>query len=289
METSYTRRLMALGALVAGGLAILYRDVVWELVRVWSTDDNYSHGFLIPPIAAFLAWERRDRFHAAPLRPSPAGLLVVAGSILILAFGSGMFLPRLSIVSAIAGVVLLICGPLRLRTMMFPLAILLLMIPLPAAVFERIEWPLQIATSVLGEALIRAVDVPVVRDSNLLALGNITLEVAEECSGVRTTISLATLGLVFGYVPDSRHWLRLLVAALTVPVVVLTNSMRVAATAVATHHYGPSAATGFFHDLCGWLAFAAAFAIMLAINRLLIRAVPAGGLTPPAANAYIRS
>lgn len=287
-ETSYTRRL-ALAALVAGALAILYRDVVWELVRVWSTDDNYSHGFLIPPIAAFLAWERRDRFLAAPLRPGLAGLFIIAGSVCILAVGSGLFLARLSIISAIAGVVLLLGGPSRLRAMAFPLAILLLMIPLPAVIFERIEWPLQIATSVLSEALIRAADVPVVRDSNLLALRNVTLEVAEECSGVRTTISLVTLGLVFGYVPDSRHGLRLLIAAITVPVVVLTNAMRVAVTAVATHYYGPSAATGFFHDLCGWLAFAAAFAIMLVINRLLIRAVPEGGLTPPAANAYIRS
>lgn len=291
-ERSYTgRRRLLLGGLVICGLAVLYWNVVWELVQVWYTDDNYSHGFLIPPIAAFLAWERRDRFLAAPAKASLAGLIVLAASILPLALATqGVFLTRISIVTAIAGAVLLLFGWRRLRTVVFPLAILFLMIPLPPAIFDRIEFPLQMATSALSEALLRAVDIPVVRDGNLLALGNVTLEVAKECSGIRTAISLATLGLVFGYVPDSRPWLRVLVALLTLPVVVITNGGRVATTAVAAHYYGPGAATGFFHDLCGWLAFAAAFAIMLMLNRFLSWAAPAQNVTPPtSANAYIPS
>jgi exosortase len=292
-DPSYTRRrLLLLGGLSVGGLGVLYWNVVWDLVRVWSTDDNYSHGFLIPPIAAFLAWERRDRFLAAPLRPSLVGLIVIAASVLPWALstpGVGTFLTRISFVTATAGAVLLICGWSRLRTVVFPLAILLLMIPLPAAIFERIEFPLQIATSALSEALLRAADIPVVRDGNLLALGNVTLEVARECSGVRTAISLATLGLVFGYVPDSRPWLRVLVVVLTLPVVVIANGGRVTATAIAAHYYGPGAATGFFHDLCGWLAFAAAFAIMLLLNRFLVRALQSKVTPPTSANAYIPS
>ena len=293
-EPSYTgRRWLLLGGLSVCGLAVLYWNVVWELVRIWSTDSNYSHGFLIPPIAAFLAWERRDRFLAAPLKPSQAGLIVVAGSILPMALGTpavGVFLTRISIVTAIAGTVLLLFGWSRLRTVIFPLAILLLMIPLPAVVFDQLESPLQIATSIFSEALIRAADIPVIRDGNLLALGNVTLEVARECSGMRSAISLATLGLVFGYVPDSRPWLRVLVALLTLPVVVIANGGRVAATGIAAHYYGPGAATGFFHDLCGWLAFAAAFAIMLVLNRFLIWAAPTRNVTPStSANAYIPS
>ena len=293
-ERSYTgHRRLLLGGLIVSGLAVLYWNVTWGLVRVWSTDDNYSHGFLIPAIAAFLAWERRDRFLAAPLKPSLAGLIVVAGSILPFALGTpgvGVFVTRISMVTAVAGVVLLLFGWSRLRTVVFPLAILLLMIPLPAAIFVQLESPLQIATSIFSGALIRAVDIPVIRDGNLLALGNVTLEVAKECSGMRSAISLATLGLVFGYVPDSRPWLRVLVALLTLPVVVIANGGRVAATAIAAHYYGPAAATGFFHDLCGWLAFAAAFAIMLVLNRFLIWVAPTRNVTPPtSANAYIPS
>ena len=282
--------LMFLGALVVGGIAILYWEVVQELVRVWSTDTNYSHGFLIPPIAAFLAWERRDRFLAAPQRPALAGLVIVGGSALVVALGGGAFVTRISLVTAVAGAVLAIFGWPRFRAVAFPLAILLLMIPLPAAVFERLESPLQIATSVFSEAMILAAGIPVLRDGNLLALQNVTLEVAKECSGIRTTISLVVLGLAFGYSADVRRWPRLLVVALTVPVVVLTNSMRVTATAVSAHYYGRDAATGFLHDLYGWLAFAAAFATLMVIHRLLVRAAetrrPTRGTT---ANAYTHS
>jgi exosortase len=288
--TSTRVRLMLVGALVLGGIVIVYRDVVQELVRVWSTDTNYSHGFLIPPIAAFLAWERRGRFIAAPARPALAGFVIVGGSALVAALGVGTFLTRVSLVAALAGAVLAIFGWSRVRTVAFPLAILLLMIPLPAPVFERLESPLQIATSVLGEALILAAGIPVLRDGNLLALGNVTLEVAKECSGIRTAISLVVLGLAFGYSADTRRWPRLLVLGLTVPVVILTNSMRVAATAVSAHYYGRETATGFLHDLYGWLAFAAAFATLMLIDRLLIRAAGSRRSTPgTSANAYIQS
>ena len=280
--------LIVLGMFVLGVVAILYRDVVQELVRVWGTDTNYSHGFLIPPIAAFLAWERRDRFLAAPLQPGIAGLLIIGGSTLALALDGGAFLTRLSFVAALAGAVLAIFGWARFRTVAFPLAILLLMIPLPAPIFERIESPLQIATSMFSETLIRAAGIAVIRDGNLLALGNVTLEVARECSGVRTAISLIVLGLAFGYAADARRWPRLFVVVLTIPVVIVTNSMRVTATAVSAHYYGRGAATGFLHDLYGWLAFAAAFAILILLHRLVLRAAPA--LTPPAStNAYIPS
>ena len=82
-----SKRVIFAGALVLAGIAILYRDVVPELIHAWSTDDNYSHGYLIPPIAAYLAWERRQLFLSAPIRPSAFGLIVILGSVLVLALG----------------------------------------------------------------------------------------------------------------------------------------------------------------------------------------------------------
>jgi len=276
LEPSHSRgRLILIGAVAVSALAFLYRNVVVDLVRVWSTDDYFSHGFLIPPIAAFLAWERRDRFRTAPMQPRVAGLLLGLACILALAPGVPVFLTRVSMVGAIAATVFWLFGWSRLRTVAFPLAILLLMIPLPAPVFDRLELPLRTATSMLSEVFIRGAGIPVVREGNLLTLSNIVLEVARECSGVRTTIALVTIGLVFGYVPESRIWPRLLVVALTIPVVIVTNSLRVAATAVSTHYYGPAVARGFVHDLYGWIAFAAAFAILFLLHRFLFRPVPA--------------
>ena len=275
-----SRRLILAGALLLG-LAVLYRDVIPELIRAWGTDNRYSHGYLIPPIAGYLVWQRRHRFSTLPLHPNGIGLVIIAGSvILMLGMGAESFLARVSLIGALAGMVLFCFGWSPLRLIVFPLAVLLLMIPVPATILNQIEFPLQIGASQFAETVIRAVHIPVVREGNVLVLSNISLEVAEECSGIRSLISLLTLGIVFGYGHDSRWWTRLLVATLAIPVVVLTNGTRVAVTGVAAHYYGSAAVRGFFHDLCGWLAFAAAFAMMVLLHRLLLSVAPDGTAAP---------
>ena len=276
-SSSNSKSLAVTGALVVGGLAILYRDVLPELVHAWGTDDNYSHGYLIPPIAAYFAWERRRTFLAAPAGSSIFGLVVVLGSVLVLALGVlgvELFLTRVSLIGALAGTALFLFGWARLRVMAFPLAFLILMIPLPAIIFNQIAFPLQLIASQFGEGVIRAADIPVLREGNVLVLANITLEVAEACSGIRSLISLVTLGIVFGYIGDSRGWARVLIALSAIPVAVFANAARVAGTGIAAHFYGAAAAEGFFHEFSGWLVFIAAFAMMLLLHRLLVLIAP---------------
>jgi exosortase len=275
-----SKNVIVAGALVVAGLAILYRDVVPELVRAWGTDDNYSHGYLIPPIAAYLAWERRKQFLATPAGSNLLGLLIVLGSVIVLALGVlgiELFLTRVSLIGALAGTMLFLFGWARLRVMLFPLAFLILMVPVPAIIFNQIAFPLQLIASQFGETVIRAADIPVLREGNVLILANISLEVAEACSGIRSLISLLTLGVVFGYVGDGRNWARVLIAVSAIPVAVLANGARVAGTGVAAHYYGKAAAEGFFHEFSGWLVFIAAFAMMLLFHRLLLLVAPDRG------------
>jgi len=288
LQNNETRgRLALVGALILAGLAILYRDVVPELVRAWGTDDNYSHGYLIPPIAAYLAWERRHKFLMAAAKPTFVGLAVVAGSVLVLALGVlgvELFLTRISLLGVLVGVVLFLFGWARLRVLAFPLAMLLLMIPLPAIVFNQIAFPLQLIASQFGETVIRAVNIPVLREGNVLVLANVTLEVAEACSGIRSLISLLTLGIVFGYVGDRRNWVRIAIALSTVPVAIVSNGARVAGTGIAAHYYGAAAAEGFLHEFSGWLVFVAAFAMMMLLHRLIVVVAPdrrPASTTPP--------
>lgn len=272
--------------LVVTGLAVVYRDVVPELVKAWSTDDNYSHGFLIPPIAAYLAWERRQRFMAAPVHPSPVGLVVILGSLLVLAtgvLGVELFLTRISLIGALAGVVLFLSGWARLWVMVFPLAFLILMVPLPSIIFNQIAFPLQLVASQFGETVIRAADIPALREGNVLVLATITLEVAEACSGIRSLISLLTLSIVFGYLADPRPWVRLSIAASTIPVAIVSNGARVAGTGIAAHYFGRTTAEGFFHEFSGWIVFIVAFALMLGLQRGLSWLSPGDGpFTGPA-------
>jgi exosortase len=256
---------------------LLYRHVFVKLVHDWYYDDNYSHGFLIIPLACYLAWERRERFAATAANSSLWGLVIVAGSIAVLlagVLGSELFLTRISIVGTIAGSVLFLYGWRRTTVMAFPIAMLLLMIPLPAIIFNQIAFPLQLLASRVGEATLTTVEIPVLREGNVLVLANTTLEVAEACSGIRSLVSLLTLGIVFGYFTDNRMWMRIAIALSTVPIAIVANGGRVAGTGIAAHRFGPQAAQGFLHEFSGWMVFVVAFLMMLALQRFLLWVAP---------------
>jgi len=250
----------------------VYWPVLQKLVRDWSTDDNYSHGFFIVPLAAYFAWERREKLTSHALRPSWLGLVVIMGSLAVLAaglLGAELFLTRISMLGVLAGGVLFILGWRHLATLTFPLAFLLLMIPIPAIIFNQIAFPLQLWASRAGEFALTTAGVPVLREGNLMVLANTTLEVAEACSGIRSLISLLTLGIVYGYFLDRRVTFRLALALSTIPIAIVTNGLRVAGTGFAAHYYGPEAAEGFFHTFSGWLVFVAAFGLLFLIATVL--------------------
>src|SRR5262249_33085011 len=157
------------------------------------------------PVAAYFTWQRRDALRRAPLRPSSLGLVLLATGILLLLaglLGAELFLSRVSLVFVLTGAVLFVLGWSHLRILAFPLAMLLLMIPIPSIIFNQIAFPLQLFASRVGEAAISAANIPVLREGNVLVLANTSLEVAEACSGIRSLVSLITLGLVYGYVVD---------------------------------------------------------------------------------------
>jgi exosortase len=268
------RDVRALGviALVAAAFAWLYGGVLAGLARQWASDENYSHGFLVVPIAAFFAWERRHALARAPARPAPAGLIVLATSLLLCligTFGAELFLTRISLVGVVAGIVLFLWGRAYLRILAFPLAFLLLMVPLPAIVFNQITFPLQLLASRAGELVISAAGVPVLREGNILQLPTRTLEVAEACSGIRSLVSLLMLAIVLGELFEPRTGRRIVIAAAAVPIAIVANAVRVAGTGLAAAWISPAAADGFFHSFSAWVVFVAASASLVAFQRSL--------------------
>jgi len=264
-------------ALIAAAILAVFWQVFVRLIDAWIVDGNYSHGFLIIPIALYFVWERRERLAAATPRPSWFGLLVLAGGLAILLaglWGSELFLSRFALLPVIAGIVLFVLGWQHLRILWFPIAFLILMIPIPAIIFNQIAFPLQLLASRAGAWAISAVGIPVLREGNLLVLAHTTLEVAEACSGIRSLVSLITLGIVYGYFMDSRTWVRALIVASAVPVAIIANAARVAGTGMMAQWIGPEAADGFFHEFSGWIVFLFAFVMILLIQRLITKLAP---------------
>jgi len=273
---------------ILAGLALVFWRVFGRLVDAWINDGNYSHGFLIIPIALYFVWERRARLAAAPIRPSWFGLVMLAGGILILLaglWGSELFLSRVALLPVIAGILVFLYGWQHFKILFFPLAFLLLMIPIPQIIFNQIAFPLQLLASKLGEATISMVGIPVLREGNVLVLPSTSLEVAEACSGIRSLVSLITLGIAYGYFMDRRVWVRVLIVLSTIPVAIVANGARVAATGMAAEWIGPDAAQGFFHEFSGWIVFIFAFVMILTIQRLIVKVAPQRQPSSPAVAA----
>jgi exosortase D (VPLPA-CTERM-specific) len=255
---------------------VLYLDIIIRLVQDWLTDDNYSHGFLIVPLALFFIWKRRKELMATSRQPNNLGLVVVVGSLVVLSvglLGSELFLTRISLVGALSGTVLFLYGWQWLRVLAFPLSFLLFMIPIPRIVFDQIVFPLQLLASQLAEIALSIMGVPVLREGNLIVLAHSTLEVAEACSGIRSLVSLLALTVAYGYLNDPRTSVRTVLAIATVPVAIIANGLRVAGTGLAVQYYGTSS-EAFFDALSGWVLFIVALMLLFALHRLLVSLAP---------------
>ena len=203
--------------------------------------------------------------------------MLIIGSLIVLVagvLGAELFLSRVSMIGLVAGTIWFVFGWPHVRLLTFPLAFLLLMIPIPTILFNQIAFPLQLLASRFGEGALRVCGIPVLREGNVIVLATTTLEVAEACSGIRSLISLLTLGLVYGYFVDRRPLVRAVIALSTVPIAIVANGLRVAGTGVAAHYFGPEAAQGFFHTFSGWLVFVVAFLLLLGVIHVLRRLFP---------------
>lgn len=249
--------------------------ILRHLVEQWATDEDVNHGFLVPLVAAWIAWGRRDRILALKLEPAWWGLAVMAWGTAqgyLGWIGAELFLQRTSVLILLLGALLTIGGVALVRELAFPLLLLPFMIPLPEVVYNSITFPLQLFASRVAEFSLDLLGYPVLRDGNILELASQKLSVAEACSGIRSLLSLSFLSLVYSYFFDRRVWMRWVLLAATIPIAIVANAGRVTITGVLSE-INPELAHGFFHELEGWVIFLIAFIMLLALHGA-IRSLP---------------
>jgi exosortase len=254
--------------------AVLYRDVVYWLVDDWEMNGDFSHGYLIVPLALWFTWERRAALRAEPVRPATSGLLIIAGSLVLLAagtLGAETFLARISIVGTVAGAIVFLLGWRHLRLLAFPVGLLLLMIPIPSIIFNRVTLQLQFFASSLGERMLLLAQVPVLREGNVIELPEMSLQVAEACSGIRSLMSLITLAVLYGYYSERTTWGRVILVLGAAPIAIVANGFRIAGTGIAARSYGVAAAEGFSHTFSGWLVFVCSLGLLVLVHASLRR------------------
>jgi len=252
-------------ALVGGLLLVLAYPMLPWLVNEWLTNDYYSHGWLVPPVAAFFAWRQWPRGERHPanvgLIPLGAGL---AGYLIAL-LNKTYFLAALALIALLAGLVWFFLGAQALRRLAFPLGFLIFMVPLPFV--ERASLPLQLLTGSCSTALARGLGVEAMVRGAQVTLPHVDLVVGAQCSGLRSIVALFTLVAILVYVLQGPWWGRLLLALSAIPVAILGNIFRVASLLLVADTWGAGAGMRYYHDYSGLVFFLFAFALLLLLSR----------------------
>ena len=261
-------------AVAVVALTLMFQSTFLFLYVQWLEREEYSHGFLIPLVSAFLLWQRRAQFAQLPLRGSWAGVMLVFLGLAIYFVGSLasiMSVDSYALVIVIAGCVLGVMGWDAFKLAAAPIALLFLMNPIPTFFYNTLSLHLQLISSQLGVAIMRLVGVSVLLEGNVIDLGNYKLQVAEACSGLRYLFPLMTLGVIFAYLFKGRAWMRWCLFVSTIPITVLMNSIRIAVIGALVDQFGIAQAEGFLHWFEGWVVFMICFLVLVAEAWWLLR------------------
>jgi len=266
---------------ILGFLSVwVYWPTLTHLIGQWMHDPNFSHGFFVPLFSGFVVWQTRARLAAIPFRPSWWGLAPLAAALVLLILGrlgAELFLARSSLVILVAGLVILFFGKRIFREIRFPWLFLLLMIPIPAIIFNKITFPLQLLASQVSAAVLPVFGVPILREGNVINLASMALEVAEACSGIRSLMSLLTLAIIYGHFMESRLLTRWMLALASVPIAVVANSIRIIGTGLLVHYWDAEKAEGYFHASWGWIIFVVSLLMLYGLHALIRWAWPDRG------------
>lgn len=285
---------------IAAALAFVYFAMLMKLSRDWWTDENYSHGLLVPFIIGFIVWQERKRF-TEQQRTSALWIGVVCVGLALLALWAGtagaeLFVQRASLLLMLTGIVIYFFGFRIIQVVAVPMLLLALAIPIPQIIFNKIAFPLQLFASKCAVAAMSFFEIPVLRQGNVIELMPLgatepkRLAVVEACSGIRSLMTLVTLAVVYAYFtrpkgyaggppaagqrpayPTFGFWRSVILIVSAVPIAILTNAARVSGTGVLAHYYGTKVADGFFHSFSGWVIYLVAAALLFATGWALDR------------------
>lgn len=260
--------LMALGAIafILGALIISFWDGLNNMYSMWH-EPEYNHGFLMPAVAVYLLWLRAREIELADFKGSWAGVALLLASFALLFLGdrSAIFaLTQYAFILAIWGLVYAVSGSRGISLMWVPLVYLMFMVPLPDFLTQKLTASLQLFSSQIGVAVIRAAGISVFLEGNVIDLGSYKLQVAEACSGMRYLFPLLSFGFLCAVLFRGRWWQRGILLISTVPITIFMNSFRIGVIGILVNYFGIAQAEGFLHDFEGWVIFMASVGVLFA-------------------------
>jgi len=253
--------------LTAAALGACYAPVLRGMYWQWVTDEDMGHGLVVPLVVLWIVWRERERWRKVPLKPSAWGFAILgaaAGLHFVSRLGVGLFAGSVAFLVSVVGAVVCLGGFTLLRAWAFPLLLALFMLPKLAVVYNQVTLPLQLTASRLAAGMLTMTGMAVIRNGNILDVGGQLVAVEEACNGIRYLLPLGFMAVVFAYVADKRPWMRVALLAAAVPVAILGNAVRVAASGAR-----PALSAGTLHTVSGWVVFALCMGLLMAVRSVI--------------------
>jgi exosortase D (VPLPA-CTERM-specific) len=253
----------------------VFSQALFELAVRWHRQEEYSHGFLVPVVAGWMLWTRRNSILSNMGQPAWSGsvLVLIAGILHVIGELSAIFiLSQVGFIVALMGIMLGVGGHSLLKITFVPIFFLFFAIPLPYFVDSLLSLRLQLISSELGVFFINMFHVPVYLEGNIVDLGPYKLLVVEACSGLRYLYPLLCLSFLTAYLFHAPVWQRAIVFLSSIPITIVMNGFRIGMVGVLVDRFGPQAADGVLHLFEGWIIFVAC-AGLLAIEVYMFSAL----------------
>jgi len=253
---------------------LYYSAFSWLVLKGWSRED-YSYGYLIPIVTLYLVWEKRQVLLSAKSNPSWFGMIPLLTGIILFWLGElagEFFTLYFSFWLLLVGLLWLNLGWEKLRSILFALVFILAMFPPPVFIHNKITVKLKLISSQLGVELIQFYGLSAYREGNVIDLGFTQLQVVDACSGLRFLFPFLIMGILLAYFYKAKFWKKMIVVISTLPLTIITNSLRIALTGIFYEIWGPKVAQSFFHGFSGWLIFMFGLGILL-IEMFILKSI----------------
>lgn len=261
----FTPRIWLLLAISFALIGAIFYDGIADMVFKWKREE-YSYAYILPLVLIYFIYQKKELLQKIPISGSWIGFFIILLGVFFYFIGelSALYIIiQYSFLITLIGISYLLFGNEGMKILWAPLFLIVFMIPLPSFYQVVISSKLQLLSSEIGVAIIRAFGISVYLEGNVIDLGDMKLQVVEACSGLRYLFPLMALGFIAAYLYKTSVWKRLLVFVSTIPITIFMNSARIGLIGITVDYWGKSAAEGFLHDFEGWAVFMLCTAILI--------------------------